>query len=188
MEDFKRGFTMIEILLVLGIMTILVALIIPQFVGFNRRNMIREEARLVEDGLKTTQNLAASGIQNTASSIDLYRFDLLRGSGDTSGCYRGYRIVSIDKVGGAILETLEAKEFACPVVVENPPQDSFEFETVSGRVKNLTSNPATLNICYKGLGAVGVQIDNLGRIFAGDLNNSVTCSCATACGSLVTPP
>ena len=187
MNSPKHGFTMIEILLVLGIMTILVALIIPQFVGFNRNNMIREEARVVEDGLKTTQNLAASGIQNTTSTIDSYRFDLLQGSGDSGECYRGYRIVSIEKSTGLILETLETKEFACPVVVDNPPQNGFDFETVSGRPKVLTTNPATLNVCYEGLGAVGVQIDNLGRIFAGDLNNTITCSCATACNTLVIP-
>ena len=181
------GFSLIELIVVVGMMAMLIGLVIPQFVGFNRRNTLREEARVMEDGFKSAQSLAESGIQNASSTIDRYRFDLLQGTGDAEGCYRGYRTVAVDADGNATGTPLELKDLICPVVIQSD-WSTLYFDRAGGQLVNpLGLTNQTFTICYPESGsAVDMSFGATGQIVTGDVSAAAgRCTCSTACGAMV---
>lgn len=187
MGRFRLGFTLVELMVVVGMMAMLMGLVIPQFVTFNRKNMLREEARVVEGGFKSAQSLAESGIQNPASTIDRYRFDLLQGSGDSEGCYRGYRTVAVDSDGNATGDPLELVDLTCPVVIQSN-WSTLYFDRAGGQLVNpLGLANQTFTLCYPEAGsAVDMSFDATGKIVTGDVVSAVgKCTCSTSCGAMV---
>ena len=51
-----KGFTLIEMMVVIGILTIMAIIIIPNYRSYSRRNQLRESAQLVRSAIVEAQN------------------------------------------------------------------------------------------------------------------------------------
>ena len=186
--DMQKGFTIIEIAIVTGLMALLVAVLAPQLINFNQRRLVTEDARTIENGIRVAQTLADSGVKSPSGGTDAYRFSLLKGTGDTGNCYRGYQVVAVNNTTAPILPTLEQKGLTCGVVMYSTWSQIF-YQSESGKLITLDGiTPKTVNICYPGKGFVPITIDAAGKIMRGEFNPTIgaNCStCTTACRALI---
>ncbi|PJA40141.1 hypothetical protein CO179_03255, partial [candidate division WWE3 bacterium CG_4_9_14_3_um_filter_39_7] len=112
---------------------------------------------------------------------------LLQGTGDASGCYRGFQTSREDVNGDPILPTFDITEITCPAVIESSWQTAT-YETTTG-VLGVTgaTSPASFDIWYPGEGFRTVTIDSLGKVSKSDFTaDTSTPTCSTSCNA-VTP-
>ena len=176
-HEKKRGFSLIELLIVASLMAILAAFSIPQFRGFQKRSIAENSAADLESSIKLAQSMARSGVQNQmgAGKIDYYGFALQQLSG-SPGCYGGYFIQPFDKNGNAVGSALGYTKVSCPVVLTSA-QNEVDFQTITGLVTNIGADSADISVCYPGEGAIPVTIYKDGKVVKGEFDDSASCSC-----------
>ncbi|PJA39860.1 hypothetical protein CO179_04185, partial [candidate division WWE3 bacterium CG_4_9_14_3_um_filter_39_7] len=70
LKHTPHGFTLIEILIVVGIMGLLLVYSLPRFVGFNHRSTLNSDAQQVVEGFKTARSLAVSNTQDQTTEVE----------------------------------------------------------------------------------------------------------------------
>ena len=75
----KRGFTLIELIITIGIMAILMAFAAPPLVQWRESAQVREVAREILTGLRQARDLAVTGSTTVTAVIDLDNHQLVYG-------------------------------------------------------------------------------------------------------------
>ena len=75
----KRGFTLIELIITIGIMAILMAFAAPPLVQWRESAQIREVARDILTGLRQARDMAVSSSSTVTAVIDLDNHQLIYG-------------------------------------------------------------------------------------------------------------
>ena len=176
----KKGFTLIELMIVALLMGMLAAFTIPQFSKFQKRSDAGNVAAQVESSLKLSQSMARSGVQNQtagANKIDYYKFAF--SDPGSVGCYSSYFIQGYDDANASVGSELGKTSVQCPVVISYENSD-IDFQTITGRVINNTwSGSTTVKVCYSGYGYVPITVYEDGRIVKGEFNDTpCTCTCS----------
>ncbi|MCA9392417.1 type II secretion system protein [candidate division WWE3 bacterium] len=186
----KKGFTLIELVVVMTMMLLLIAFVVPQFRNFTRKRVLNEEALKVTSDIETAYSLARSGVQDKTSSVDAYKFGLLKAAADSASCKRAYYSHAVNTSGTKVGDTIVKEELECPLVLETTI-GYFEFDSVTGQVvvdgsgTPLASN-FTINVCYPGYGSIPVTVDSQGRVIKGNFTTT-PCTCTTSCGGVTFP-
>lgn len=167
-----RGFTLVEILIVLSLTVMLLGFVIPQFFNFNRRSFLNEQARLVEETLNEAQSMALSGVMG--SETDFYRFQLTNPVGNY---YQQIEILRGLKNGSTV--GVKSYDLGCGVAVEesNPAHNWVSFETISGSVNSNHSGTVAFKVCLPNFGYQNITVDVSGKIIKGSyVEDSNACS------------
>lgn len=182
----QSGFTIIELLIVIGLISLLVAFAVPSMLDFNRRSVLTAEATEFTDTLSEAQNYAESNVQSVpGEKTDRYQVTLLQESGGSAGCYRGYSISAINEGVPAVATQLSEGDLTCGVSIVSS-FESLEFDAPRGTAIGVTT-PKTLTLCSE-QGHITVTVDSTGRISKSDFIEDITpCTCSVSCNTLVTP-
>lgn len=68
----NRGFTLVEILLVVSIIAVLSAFLIPGFSNYTESQSIKQGIEIVKSDLRTAQNKALTGVNSYSASADYW--------------------------------------------------------------------------------------------------------------------
>lgn len=180
-----RGFTLIEVLVVVSLMVLLIGFVIPQFIGFNRKAVLADNTTKVVDAIKNAQVLAEAGVQDVATKLAKYRFELLPAASDPVGFYRGYRVVRLGEFDNVIGDSIELNSLTCGLCIESS-WTQFDFDIPTGVVSSLPVRQQTFKVCSPDKGFYEVTVDIAGRITKGDYQQG-SCTCASTCGDVVVP-
>lgn len=175
LPNYKRGFTLIEVLLAIAVISIFVGVAIPEIIKFNRRQTLSSITNDMVAALRQAQAYAANGIQGEATFIKTYSLVLDRDAGDPADRYRGYDIVRLDKDGLEITPSLDSSRNSCPVCVIST-MSSLDFKIPTGSVGNLIGSSVDLQVCYPEIGSYTITVDNASRIFSSEFSEA-SCTC-----------
>lgn len=156
-------------------MGMLITFITPSFLSFNRREILKQGATQLLNGIEQTQSLALAGVQTGNAFVTRYRFKLVtRGS-----YYGGYQIQRLNEAGNVIEEPVDEQTISCNVCISSPVSQ-IDYTVPSGRVVGLSGSSTTLSVCYQGVGQHTVTVDVSGRITGSNFQTS-SCSCPSSC-------
>lgn len=175
----NKGFTLIELLIVILLMGMLLSFVTPNFMTFNRREVLKGAATSLVDGIRQTHSLAVGGVQSGSSFVNRYRLLLTPQSGAPSGYYSGYSIQRIDSSGNLIDSAIENESLSCSVCV-NSPVSQIDYMVPTGRVVGLTGSSNTLSVCYEGVGRHTITVDSVGKVNGSTFQNT-SCTCPVDC-------
>ncbi|MCA9392076.1 prepilin-type N-terminal cleavage/methylation domain-containing protein [candidate division WWE3 bacterium] len=172
------GFTLLEFLIVIGLMGILILIVTPQLLDFNKKRYLTSVAEDLSQAFEQAQLFAAKGVQTVPGVfIKHYEVRLTRDSGDGAGYYSGYQIVRVDENDNAVPLAVDDKEYSCPVCIYSANGASFTYRVPTGQLDNLTNDPETVSVCYPGLGSFDINFDSIGKVSIESLDDGV-CSCS----------
>lgn len=151
----QRGFTLIELLLVVGLVGLLLIWATPQFLTFNRRQVLQSAANKVVADLKQMQSLAENGVD--AATTNKY---VWWRSGTNS-----YKLCKNNCTSGIVLKS---KQLDGSLTLSSGTQTEAYFAVPTGNVSNV-SGSTSWRICYSGIGSNGeyfdVTVEQGGRIY-----------------------
>ncbi len=133
----KRGFTLVELLVAMAIVSLLSTFVVFKYVENDQVKHLKNQAELIIDGLEKTQNMALTG-QTTSDRTPLaYRFQLAECTTDCS-----YQIVAVFAADGQDEEVVENKNFGQALITTNTGQPLLAtFNLPRGRL-SLNDNQA----------------------------------------------
>lgn len=177
----KGGFTLIELMIVILLISVIAGATIPQFANFNHRGQVSAGTRTLVELLQTAQNLAEGNVQDTSSQVDHYQFSLIHNPSDPANCYVGGVVTREDAAGVAVAPVQSQELLSCPMLIFST-WDEVSFQTVSGRVQGITG-AQSFRVCYPGSGYFTITVDQPGKIEQSEfINDPVGCSaCTRAC-------
>lgn len=139
-KALAAAFTLVELLLVVGLVGLLLIWATPQFSTFNRRQTLQAVADQVVTDLKEIQNLAMSGVK--AELAQRYLF-----STASAPAGRGYRLCR-NSCEDTVLKSVTPSG---PVCVKGTLFSTFGFEVPTGRLVDSSGSgidTATVEVCY----------------------------------------
>ena len=155
--------TLIEILIVVGLIGTMFVFLVPRFLDYNQRELARSEARSLSDGIKKTFEYATGGVQVESSHTLFYQFSLYHDARDQLGVYRGYEISSLNEDKSVQTERVDQQIFSCQVCI-TADDDSINFRVPTGRIEDVSNVPVTYSVCYPGQGTYTVSLEASGAV------------------------
>lgn len=132
MRKSCSGFTLIEVLVVVSIITFLFSLGIAYYIQFNRRQIVVQAALNVKNSLRMAQNKASSGEKTCSGVLDGYEFYF----GSTGGKYTcGYRSKCGTNYGQYV-----TSELPSPVIISSFPTPNPILFKVLGQGTNIAGS------------------------------------------------
>ncbi len=95
-NPFRQAFTLIELLITMGIIVLILSVTLPAFSRFQKEQDLVSAAETLRDALLETQNLALSPRSQKPDTGDRYRLVLVPQSADTPASYRIEEQVAFD--------------------------------------------------------------------------------------------
>lgn len=181
----NKGFTLIELMITVVLMTALLAFSLPQFLNFNQRGVLVGDSSSFVEALKRTQSMAENGIQDdSGTKIVHYRFELKNQIGST-GNYQSFEIVRIyESASPAALKAYKFNSSSVCVKEMSLNEPIINFGVPSGAVSRgssfvpILNNTITYRVCNDGYGYQDIEILQGGRIQVNDIVNSASaCTC-----------
>ena len=129
----RRGFTLIELLLVVGLVGLLLIWATPQFLTFNRRQVLQAGADKLVADLKEMQSLAEGGVD--AASTNQYIWQ-------RSGT-RNYQLCKNDCATGTVLKS---EQLDGSLTLSSGTQTEIHFAVPTGNVSNV-SGSTSYRVC-----------------------------------------
>lgn len=75
----RRGFTLIEVIISTAVILMVLAVSLPAFLEFQRRQNLRTGSQLIRDAILETQNYALAPRNEKTAGADLYRIIFIKG-------------------------------------------------------------------------------------------------------------
>ena len=131
----QKGFSLIELLVVISIIGLLAALIVPSFNAFNRRQTVKQATKQLKADLRLAQNRAVSSIDNSDWGME---FDAGLDS---------YRMRKFDGGTGVWQPDPDSKERELPKgIVFSAAPARIVFQRLSGIPTDPPGNPVSASI------------------------------------------
>jgi len=158
MKKLNRGFTAVELMIVIAIMGIMLTMAMPSFVQFTRNSRIKSGAQIVVSALRTARSYAITKRKNCAVLFDMDNNAVKiwsDGISITNWKALPKTIVMADQIGNQAMETLSVPF----------PNDSDAIRDI----KSITFHPMG-----KGLWSEGEDIPNTKTIEVSDITSNDT--------------
>ncbi|MCB1210075.1 MAG: Verru_Chthon cassette protein D [Verrucomicrobiales bacterium] len=117
---FRRGFTLIEMLVVLAIMAMMIAIVTPAFIGVIRSTQMTSTGDAIVNAVNMAQQEAIAS--NLPVELRFYTWEENGGSrnADVEQNYHAYQVVRLGKVGQRTLSTGSNTDYAQVEAVADP--------------------------------------------------------------------
>ncbi len=131
----RLGFTLIELVISLGIIVLLLALAIPLFRGSGERNKLMLTAQEVKNTILEAKNLALSPRMEKAANVDKYSIKFNQPANNQYAIYEGTTPISAKTLPDSISFSSLPNQFQIDFSIKNQGLMSFH--------KNPDYNPTT---------------------------------------------
>lgn len=167
----QKGFTLVEILLVVSIIAILSGFLIPGFSNYIENQNIRQGQELFKSDLRTVQNKALTGVGSTSTSINYWGLKI------TDAAATNYYFFSSDEASSTACDNVNistadrSESLPGGVAVLNAANSCVFFSLENGDAV-VTGNGGSniFGLSYPGETAcLGVEINSVGMIRAKDI-------------------
>ncbi len=163
-ENFSSGFTLIEFLIVIALLSIAAAFFIPQYSDYSKREVLKNAAQELMVHLQSARNKALSGIQ-AADQIAVAYQVLYFSDYQATGIYAEYEDGS--------LNSSPLEQLTLPAVLQITwPADNPRFLVPTGK---LSGSERTITVCYSGIGKHTITLSPTGLITLGDREEAPSC-------------
>lgn len=164
----NKGFTLVELLLVVALIAVLSSFLIPGFSNYIDSQNIRQGQELLKSDLRTAQNKALTGVSSSVAGVSYWGLKI---PSQNAAKYSFFKSSEADSsaCNNAVLEET-SKPLPGGVVVIDAPGACVFFSLRNGDATVVNIAGDTISIGYAGETAcAGVQVNTAGMIREVDL-------------------
>ncbi|OGC47613.1 hypothetical protein A2886_02390 [candidate division WWE3 bacterium RIFCSPHIGHO2_01_FULL_42_13] len=159
----NRGFTLVELLLVVSLIAVLSSFLIPGFSNYIDNQNIRQAQEIVKSDLRTVQNNALSGVGSSSSSVLYWGLKISSQNASNYGFFKAAAANSSACSSATIEQT--SVDLPGAVVIRDGAGACVFFNLRNGDATVVNLPNSTIKLGPAGVTACdGVQINSAGMI------------------------